>query len=744
MNLDDPLFVLTLAASAGTLLVVLADRLRIPSIALLLPGGLLLGPSALGLLDPHALHRGLETVVKAAVAIILFEGGLTLDVEGYRRAPVVIGRMLTLGVLVTWLGVALALYAYTDISGDLALLGGALVSVTGPTVVSPILRRIRLRQRLHHVLYWEGVLVDFVGAFLAVLVFEWVAPGVRHDGPGPLGGFVLRLVLGATAGYAWGWAMVLILGRARLRQDHVNIFVLAMALLLFGLCDAVLSESGILAVIVAGLVVGFHRPPELANVKRFKLQLTELAIGVIFVLLSAHLDLSRLPQMGAGAIALLAVVLVGVRPASIWLCTIGRGFDVREKLFMSWLAPRGIVAASMASLFTLELTAAGRTDAWILETFTYALIATTVLVQGLTAGLLAPALGVVEPPRRTWLLVGQARLVGALARALRATGARSTVLVEDPGELPATDDGAPAILVGDPLDPDLTSDPQLADVGAVLAVTPNRHLNQLVCQLWRERLGDDRCFRWGELTDAARAGTHDVHRRAGRVVWADLPAPDTVAHDLREADLAIDAVTTPAVDEDGRLGPHLLPLFRVADGNASIVVAPSSPDAHRVDGAALVALRHRLPGLSTMRWDAVAFDEPPASFDAVIDRLLRRAAENCAVALPVERLRDGILEREQTMSTAVGHGVSIPHAYVDGLDATRCTVGVIPSGLPIETADGAPIRLVFLLLSPKDRAEVHLQSLAAIAHLVADDPFVDRLVRQRDPTQVLRLIAERT
>ncbi len=709
------LLMLALAAGAGVMLIILGDRLRIPAIALLLPAGILLGPQGLGLVQPGILGHGLETVVKAAVAVILFEGGLTLDVSGFRRAPVVIARMLTIGVLVTWLGTALALYAFTELSVELAILGGTLVSVTGPTVVSPLLRRVRVRQRLHHVLYWEGVLVDFVGVFLAVLVFEWVAPDVRQSATGPLGGFALRLLLGAGAGYVIGRLLALTLERHLVPAEHASIFTLAMALLVFGACDAILAESGILAVIVAGLVVAVRRPPGLIHVRRFKHELTELAIGVLFMLLAANLDLRRLPSLGWPLVALLAVVLLVVRPANVWVSTWGRDFTLREKLFLSWVAPRGIVAASMASLVTLQLTAAGHENAWILQTFTFAIIGTTVLLQGLTAGPVARLLRVERAAPRTWLLAGEPDVALPLGRALRRAGVGAVALIGEEAAAPADEEDGPVVVAGDPLDPELPNDPRFGDVGAFLALFPNPHLDELLCARWREALGIP-TFRWGAAGERSR-----------HVVWADLPSPTEVARALGAGDLRIEAFS----------GEGARPLFRIEEARAALLPAPEpAADAHTI------ALRRVIPGIADIRWEAVVLDGEPAPFRETIDRLARHAADAWP-GLRGDALRDGVLAREQTMTTAIGHGVLLPHAYVSGIDGTRCLVAVAPRGLDLPTPDDRPARLVFLLLSPAGQAEEHLRSLAALARLVGDEAFVEKLVAQRAPADVLRLVRSR-
>lgn len=731
MGHSGPLLTLALAAGAGVATFVLSARLRVPSIALLLPFGVLLGPEVLGWVEPAQLGRGLSTVVGLSVAVILFEGGLTLDLDGYRRAPRVIVRMLTIGVALTWAGGAAALHFLLNLPLPLAAIGGSLVVVTGPTVISPILRRVGVQERLSDVLYWEAVFVDFVGVFLTVLCFEWVTSKEDIGAPTHLGYFMLRVLLGSGLGVAFGMGLGYILRKDWVGPEHTNIFVLGASLVLFGVCDALLPESGILGVIVAGLILAVRKPPQLKRLKRFKLELTEMGIGLLFILLSANLELAAFSALGWAGVAVVGVMVLVLRPLNIALSTWGQGFALKEKVFLSWIAPRGIVAASMASLFVLELREAGYAQAGVLETFTYAVIGTTVLLQGLSAGWVAGALGLSKPPRRRWLLVGEPALVGPLGEAIAEAGAPVAVLVDDAQGRGRAESGV-RWLEADAVDPDLLTEPRLLDVGRVLALSPNPHLNQLVCQLWREVLPPTALSRW---VPSPGGPGGEVVLTDGRV-WSKLPTPGELAHGIESGTRVVEVLDVATAHDLERFGPHLRPLLSVEEGAAALIGTRALPQP--TVGTRAVVLRDRVPGLAGLVTDAFLVEEAVDSVEDVIHILLARADDE----YDTDQIVEGILSRERDLPTAMGMGVILPHTYVHGLEASRCLIGIVPDGVSGPTPDGVPIRLVCLMLSPAGRAEMHLQGMAALARLLYNPEVVDHLCAQTSSEDLLELIRD--
>jgi NhaP-type Na+/H+ or K+/H+ antiporter/mannitol/fructose-specific phosphotransferase system IIA component (Ntr-type) len=729
--MDGPLFTLCVAAAAGAVLVGVSAKLRVPSIALLLVGGVALGPEFANVVDPLNLDIGLKLVVGMAVAVILFEGGLTLDVEGARGSPVVIGRMLTVGVLITWAGTTAAVWWLFSPTLPMAILCGSLVIVTGPTVVAPILRRISVRDRIKHILYWESVLVDAIGVFLAVLCFEWVTPDADHGTWTPIVRFAIRVGVGAAVGVGVGLVMAQVLRWHLIQDEHANIFVLAMALFTFAVCEAILHESGVLAVIVAGFCLGVARPRQLKQVKRFKLELTELGVGTLFILLAGTLRIDQFTELGWPLVAGVALLTLVIRPVAILMSTWGRGYSLQEKLFLSWVAPRGIVAAFLASLFALEL-GANPDFAWeaqLLHTFTFAVIGTTVIVQGLSAPTVAKILGLEKEPRRTWMIVGERDVTEEMTAALNKAGARAIGLVHRSEGTTDTEH----VIFADPLDRALIDDPRFSDVAAVVAVTPNLYFNELVCERWAQVVGEDACYHW---SDAALEGPAEQQRFVGTRIWTDAGTPTELLAQIEADKLDFAQVT---VEGDQAFGKHLTPLFRIR-GQATSV--PNGADVEWEAGDVVVTLRTRVAGLSGLVRDAVVLTDDRPDFETVVQGLLA-AAGGAQPDLPMDDLHELIVERERSMPTAMGSGVAIPHAYHDAVTHPACYVANVLSGMTGETPDGKPIRLVFLVLSPSGQAEAHLKSLAAIATLCSDPEYLSLLESQDSAEAIMQRIHER-
>lgn len=722
--MHDAVLTLSLSAATGVILMVTAQRLMLPSIVLLLLGGILLGPEVLGLVQPAGLGHGLETVAALTISVILFEGGLTLDFEGYRKSSVVIRRMLTIGPLVTWFGTSATVYFLYDVYPIMALMVASMVIVTGPTVVLPILRRLQVRERLHHVLYWEGVLIDVIGVFVAVMCYEWLTPGEEMPFVSALGKFGMRILIGSAMGIVTGLIIAQVLRYEWVSEEHVNIFVLAGALFTFGVAHAILPESGILSVVVSGLVVAFRKPPRFKQLKRFKLQLTEVGIGTIFILLSAKLELDRFND--SRLIIVLAIIMFVLRPLVIWISTAGQRFDWREKSFLSWIAPRGIVAASMASLFALRLNELGHENAELIETVTYAAVIATVTIQGLSAPWVARLLGVVRQERRTWVLLGDKPLIGALGSAMRKAGVKTVEI-----------DG----LMGKDefLNPD---EPRFNDVHAVFFADVTMLSNVWIAYNWGFGVNATNYYRWATFESEKIDGVFDDKTlRQCSPVWKSTVTSAIVSAGIEAGHQSIDLVEIGSSLERGRFGREQLPLFWVNEGHAKIILDPFKPG--EPQGSMAIVLRQRELGLGKVLSHVEVMDEGAVSFKAAVDRLAVSAHRQFPT-LPTKQIVDGIFLRTETMPVAVGGGIAIPHAYWDGVDRSICFLGVVSGGISdMDAIDGKPIKLVFLLLSPTGQATAHLESLAAISSLGQEPEFIELLSHQRVPARILSLITER-
>ena len=500
----------------------LAWRARLPAILPLLLGGFLVGP-VLGWLRPSAVFGDdlLYPSVSLAVGLVLFEGGLTLRLSELREMRRAVVRLVTVGALVTWLGSAAAAYLLVGLSAPVALLFGALVIVTGPTVVGPLLRIVRPNARVANVLKWEGIVIDAVGAMVAVLAFEVLVIENRDATLPTTILLVLRFLLtGGAVGLAGGGLLVWLLRRRALPDYLVNVAALAALFLAFAGANALTSEAGLLAAVVMGILLANMNIPNIGALLSFKEDLTVLFVSMLFVVLAANIDLATLrASLTWSSVALLAVIVLVVRPLDVFASTLGSPMTVREKLFVSWIAPRGIVAASVTALFASKLTAAGFPGVEPLVPLVFLVIVGTVLLASVTAKPLGLWLGVADPDPQGFLILGAHPAARAVARGLRGAGV--SVLLADtnwPNIAAARVEGLPAYygsLLSDRSDDDL----RLSGIGRLLALTPNDEANALTALKFARDFGTQNVYQLAE-----REGGNERRRigdeRRGRTPFA--------------------------------------------------------------------------------------------------------------------------------------------------------------------------------------------------------------------------------
>ncbi len=485
-----PAFTLALALAAGILCQSLARHVRVPGIVLLLAAGAGLGPDGLAWVQPDALGEGLIATVELAVAVILFEGGLNLEINRLRREQAAIRRLVTWGALVTLVGGAFAVHWALDWPLMRSLLFGSLVVVTGPTVIGPLVRGLRLRPRVATVLEAEGVLIDPVGAILAVLMLELATqPGADSLREGAQY-FALQVAVGTGAGTLTGFALAFVLRARRLIPEGLeNGFVLASVLLLFQACDFFVHESGILAVTIAGVVVGNLRSRVDRDLREFKDQLTVLLIGLLFVLLAADVRLEEVMALGTQGLLVVGLLILVVRPVCVWLCTAGSELTSRERLFVAWVAPRGIVAAAIASVTANALAEAGDPGAGELRALVFLTIAGTVLLAGVTAAPVAAMLGVRLPGRDRIAILGADGLGLCLGRWLQTSGVSVVFLDSNPEHVRQAQEAGISVIFGDAMQERTMQRARFESIGSAVGITPNQVLNSVFVSRARELFG---------------------------------------------------------------------------------------------------------------------------------------------------------------------------------------------------------------------------------------------------------------
>ncbi|MBD2059409.1 cation:proton antiporter [Oculatella sp. FACHB-28] len=477
---------------AGISAQVVADYLKVPSIVFLLLFGILLGSDGIGILHPNVLGTGLEVIVALSVALILFEGGLNLELREIGRVSGSLRNLVTFGTLITLLGGGMAAHWLGEFPWAIAFLYAALVVVTGPTVISPLLKQVKVDRQVSALLEGEGVLIDPVGAILAVVVLDIILNG-DTDPLYVVSGLVIRLGIGAGIGAAGGWLLGLILKRADFLSDELkNLVVLAGLWGLFGLAQTIRSEAGLMTTVVAGIVLRASSVPEERLLRRFKGQLTILAVSVLFILLAADLSLASVFALGRGAILTVAVLMFVIRPITVWLCTWNSGLNWRQKLFVCWVAPKGIVSASVASLFAILLTERGINGGDSIKALVFLTILSTVFLQGLTAGWVARLLRITSTQATGAVIVGCNPVSRLIARIFKDRGELAVLIDTDQEACREAELENITVFASSALDTEVLEKAGLATAGTFLAMTNNGEVNLVLAQRAAEEFSPPR------------------------------------------------------------------------------------------------------------------------------------------------------------------------------------------------------------------------------------------------------------
>lgn len=473
---------IAIAVVAGIGAQVLAEYLKVPSIVFLLLFGILLGADGTGLLHPQLLGAGLEVIVALATAVILFEGGLNLELRDLGKVSGSLRNLVTIGTLITLLGGGMAAHWLGEFPWAIAFLYASLVVVTGPTVISPLLRHVKVDRQVATLLEGEGVLIDPVGAILAVVVLDTILNG-ETDPIAAFSGLILRLGIGGGIGALGGWLLSLMFKRAHFISDELkNLVVLAGLWGLFALAQTIRSESGLMATVVAGVVLGSSSIPEERLLRRFKGQLTILGVSVLFILLAADLSIASIVALGWGSLFTVLVLMFVVRPINIGVCTWNSNLSLQQKLFLCWVAPRGIVSASVASLFSILLTERGINGGDSIKALVFLTIIMTVVCQGLSAAWVAKWLNIASTEATGAVIVGCNPLSLLIARLFQERGESVTIIDTD---LAAQEQAAAAnipFFLSSALDPNVLEEAGVSSRGTFLAMTNNGEVNFVVAQ----------------------------------------------------------------------------------------------------------------------------------------------------------------------------------------------------------------------------------------------------------------------
>ena len=585
----------------------MAWRLKLPAILPLILIGLLVGPIATlytqdgsKLIEPiwngtKGLFPGdgLYYFVSLAISIILFEGGLTLKRSEIKSIGPVITKLITLGSITTFFGAALAAHFLFGLSWQLCFLFSALIIVTGPTVITPILRNIPLKKDISAILKWEGILIDPIGALAAVLVFEFISVGEGQAyTKTALIEFGKILLFGFTFGFTFAHALAFAIKKNFIPHYLLNVVSLSVVLLVFVESDVFAHESGLLAVVVMGMVLGNMDLPNIKELLYFKESLSVLLISILFILLAANINISDLELIFTWkTVALFLCIVLLIRPLGVFLSSIGSNLKLNEKLFISWVGPRGIVAAGIASLFGSKLLSRGEPGAEYITPLVFMIVLGTVLLNATTARLFAKLIGVFLKKSEGILILGASKAPRLIGSYLHKHDRHVVLIDNNQSNIDKANKLGLEAISANIYSDTLTDNIELNDIGYLMALTGNSDINKYAIDKFQHVFGENGSFR---LVDADEMGDPENNPKEGLFSHTDdfikiteaarkYPAIHEIElHDTEHYEGLIEIIKA---DND------IVPLFlKNQDGDIKIITAFSKEFTDIAEGYKLVYL----------------------------------------------------------------------------------------------------------------------------------------------------------
>lgn len=554
----------------------LAWWLRLPAILFLLIIGFVLGPVT-DVVHPNELFGDLLfPFISLAVAIILFEGSLTLKLSDLPGLSPTITRLITLGALITWLVIAAASYYLFHFSWQLSVLFGALCVVTGPTVIAPMLRTVRPNEKISNILRWEGILIDPVGALLVVVTFEFIILQSQGNAIGhTLLLFFEIILVGTIAGIVAGYGLGIALRRHWLPEYLQNLATLSVLFLSFSIANHFAEESGLLAVTLMGIWLANMRGVDISHILDFKENLTVLFISGLFILLAARVELAEITALSGSVIILFLIIQLIARPLSIWLCTLGSGLNWREKTLLSWIAPRGIVAAAVSALFALRLEDTNISDANLLVPLVFMVIVGTVILQSATSRPLAKLLNVSEPAPNGFLIMGANPLARCIGEAIQELGFKVTIAGTSRSNVNAARLAGMNTFYGNPASEYADSRLSLVGIGHLLSLSPDSEINRVASSRFSKDFNRENIF---SISSSLDRDNSNKHRIAGNYRPYNIIGNHKSYFELAKIVAADGYVRNTKLSDEYTLehyqgdNPDSIPLFYLSPKNELIVI----------------------------------------------------------------------------------------------------------------------------------------------------------------------------
>lgn len=509
----------------------LAWRLKLPAIVLLLFFGFglgyLVGPPEDYFSDDAEGRAMLFSMVSLAVGVILFEGGLNLRFKEIRDHASVVVRLVSVGLAVTAVLTSIAAHYLVGFRWSMAILVGALLTVSGPTVILPLLRQVRPERKLGSVVKWEGIINDPIGAVLAALVYEVVAHGTPDDMThGTLMAIGRTLVIGLGLGLASGWLTREMMRRYLVPDYLQNPVVLALVLLVFAISNRLQEESGLVTVTVLGMYLANQRDVAIKHVIEFKENLRVLLLSVLFIVLASRIQptAAEIEDVGWGGVAFVLAVILLIRPIAVFASTFGSELSRRERLFLAWIHPRGIVAAAVATLFAIGITSSHpeyEAEGQKMVLITFLVVVGTVTIYGLSLGRVAKWLGLSREDPQGVLFAGASPMVREIARALHNEGIVTLLVDTNPENIAsARMDGLPVCYasIGSEF---VHQETDLGDIGRLLAMTPNDEVNTLAASEFAEKLGSANVYQFSPHEKSSERHQRVPSHLRGRILFSE-------------------------------------------------------------------------------------------------------------------------------------------------------------------------------------------------------------------------------
>lgn len=520
--MDSTLTILAMITVVGVACQWLAWRARLPAILFLLLAGLGLGPVS-GLVNPNDLFGDIMfPFISLSVAVILFEGSLTLKLRELRDVGPVVRNMVTFGALINASITCLAVHYIVGLDWPLAALFGALMVVTGPTVIVPLLRTVKPNDRISKTLRWEGIVIDPLGALFAVVVFEWIVAqdagnGWLHISSIFLQTIAVGLALGVVLGHLFGLAL-----RKHLIPEYLqNFTTLGLVCGSFALSELIRHESGLLTVTVMGMWLANMKNVDTREILNFKESLTVVLVSSLFIILAARVEFSSFNDLGWKAVWVLLSVQFLARPIKVFFSTLGSVLTRNERIITAWIGPRGIVAAAVTALFALKLEKMDFAQSELLVPLAFAVIMGTVIIQSATARPFAKALGVAEPDSKGFLIVGGNVVARNIAQALQSADYRvmlcdtlwDNISIARMKNIPA--------YYGSPLSDHADRHLDLVGIGGLLGLSHHTDRNNLAVTKYRNEFGTNNVLSLASRDDTADGSyKHSVsHEHRGRILF---------------------------------------------------------------------------------------------------------------------------------------------------------------------------------------------------------------------------------